>query len=776
MKADIHSYRRFILPVLIVLSLTTTISAAPASDRPAAPRAATVGTYDWLQFAFDPRHSGNNTREAALNPTNVNRLHRRFQVTLPSFADGAPAYLSSVNTASGLRDLVFVTTRAGHIIALDAHTGAQIWSQQYAAGSCRINNGTTICYTTSSPAIDPNRQFVYSYGLDGRVHKYAVGTGTETMTAGWPQVATLKGFDEKGSSAISIATAQDGTTYLYMAHGGYPGDAGDYQGHITAINLATGAQRVFNAACSNQTVHFVTTPGTPDCPSVQTAIWARPGVIYNPDTNKIYMVTGNGTFLPASHYWGDTVFSLNADGTGSNGDPLDTYTPTDYQNLDTADLDLGSTAPAILPVPANSSVQHLAVQGGKDAKLRLINLDNMSGQGGIGHTGGEVGPIINVPQGGQVLTMPAVWVNPADSSTWVFVTNGSGISGLQLQVDSITGAPSLTPRWNFASPGTSPIIANGILFYANSNLIRALRPTDGTQLWSDNQIGGIHWESPIVANGVLYITDNSNHLTAYSLTGENDRIGVFRPSDTTFYLRNTNTSGPADLTTTLGASTDLPVVGDWNGDGVDTVGVYRPGTGQFFLRDSNAQGAPIVYTLVLGSSGDVPIAGDWTASGHDSVGVFRPSNGLIFLRNTLTSGFADFTMVLGIPGDTPVAGDWNGDGVDSPGVFRPSNGTFYLTNQICNCGVTADYAVTFGVGTDLPMAGDWTISGRSGLGVFRPSNGLIFLKNVPITSGVADTTLVMGIANDKPIAGHWVAPGPIPPPANPLAPTFVPAR
>ena len=55
------------------------------------------------------------------------------------------------------------------------------------------------------------------------------------------------------------------------------------------------------------------------------------------------------------------------------------------------------------------------MQGGKDAKLRLLNLDDLSGQGGPGHTGGEIGPLVDVPQGGQVLTAPAVWINPGGS-------------------------------------------------------------------------------------------------------------------------------------------------------------------------------------------------------------------------------------------------------------------------------------------------------------------------------------------------------------------------
>src|SRR5207253_240547 len=130
----------------------------------------------------------------------------------------------------------------------------------------------------------------------------------------------------------------------------------------------------------------------------------------------------------------DTVFSLNPDGTGAGGNPLDAYTPTNFQSLQNLDADLGSTAPAILP--NRSKYPHLAVQGGKDGVLRLLNLDNLSGHqpAGPGFTGGAVFST-TVEQGGEILTMPAVWVNPADSSTWVFVANNSGLSALKLSVD-----------------------------------------------------------------------------------------------------------------------------------------------------------------------------------------------------------------------------------------------------------------------------------------------------------------------------------------------------
>ena len=58
--------------------------------------------------------------------------------------------------------------------------------------------------------------------------------------------------------------------------------------------------------CSNQAVHFVDSRVTsgPDCrPQTQSAIWARPGVVYNANNDRIYMTTGNGTFNPST-LWG----------------------------------------------------------------------------------------------------------------------------------------------------------------------------------------------------------------------------------------------------------------------------------------------------------------------------------------------------------------------------------------------------------------------------------------------------------------------------------------
>lgn len=498
------NHKFYLLPAILTLMLI------------AAPKSASA--YNWLQFNGDPQHSGSNTQEKLIDARSVKSLKLLFRIKLPGIADGSPVYLSSVKTRSGPKDLLFVTTREGHIIALDARSGSEIWKRSYPAGSCRINKGALPCYTTSSPAIDPDLEYVYSYGLDGCVHKLRVADGEETIGGGWPEPATLKPFDEKGSSALSIATARNGVSYLYVVSSGYLGDMGDYQGHLTAINLADGSQKVFNALCSNISLHFKERPERPDCPHLQAGIWARAGVLYSPDTDRIYIATGNGLFDPARFCWGDSVFSLNPDGTGSDGKPLDSYTPLNYQRLDVTDKDLGSTAPAVLPVRSSDGARNLLIQGGKDSKLRLLNPSNLSGKGGPGHTGGEIAPLLNLPQGGVILTAPALWVEPKDGNTWVFIANSRGICGLKLEVKE-GKPPMLEVAWKSSKGGTSPVVANGVLFYARSGKLRALDPATGKELWRNSRIGPIHWQSPVVVNGAVYISDEGGHLTAFSPGG-----------------------------------------------------------------------------------------------------------------------------------------------------------------------------------------------------------------------------------------------------------------
>jgi len=240
---------------------------------------------------------------------------------------------------------------------------------------------------------------------------------------------------------------------------------------------------------------------------------------------------------------------------------------------------------------------------------------------------------------------------------------------------------------------------------------------------------------------------NPGGVLVFHLKTDKDTVGVFRPSNGALYLRNSNTTGFADVAINYGLAGDYPVVGDWDGNGTDTIGVYRNGT--FLLRNSNSVGFANI-TVAFGAPGDQPIAGDWNNDGIDTIGVFRSSTATFLLRNTNTPGAPDLSFALGIPGDVGIAGDWNGDGTDTTGVFRPSNGVIFLKNT--NTSGIAEIALNYGLPGDQPVVGDWDNNGTTTIGIYR--NARFYLRNSN-TNGFANILVDLGNVGDMPIAGNW---------------------
>jgi len=508
---------------------------------------------DWLQFGYDMAHSGFNRDERSYPTQSGNRV--LYHYALPASAglvDSAPVYLGKVATASGTRNMLFLVSKNGTLLALDADSQSLkvLWSKQPLGIGLRTNGAA---------AIDPDRLHVYAFGLDGKVHKYQVGDGSEITGGGWPQISSLKPDQEKGAAGLAIATAQNGTSYLYSVVSGYIDDTNDYQGHITAINLATGAQAVFNAQCSNLTIHFVTNgilsgAGQNDCMRIgggNSGIWGRPGSLYDAGTNRVFITTGNGDFDPSNAKgngmdWGDSVLALHPDGTGAGGGmPLDSYTPTTYGSdspkagLEGYDADLGAVTLALIPSPPGTAAAylHLGVQAGKDGCLRLLNLANLSGAGGPAHVGGELQAInfhggVNCTtgqDGPEIKSQPAVWVNPADKSTWLYVTTDfDGMAAYKIALDG-SGKPSLSLKWTGHS-GTSPIVANGIVYITSDARLYAYDAVSGASMvgdsspWATTLFNDTHWQSPIVVNGRIFAVDGvsptaESQLWVYELDG-----------------------------------------------------------------------------------------------------------------------------------------------------------------------------------------------------------------------------------------------------------------
>jgi hypothetical protein len=172
------------------------------------------------------------------------------------------------------------------------------------------------------------------------------------------------------------------------------------------------------------------------------------------------------------------------------------------------------------------------------------------------------------------------------------------------------------------------------------------------------------------------------------------RTGIKGRGNLTWYLRHVEGAGQPDLIFDYGVPGDIPVAGDWTGNGVDTVGVVRGN--QWLLRTRNSAGQPDI-SFTFGQPGDIPVVGDWDGDGRDGIGVVRGTTWI--LRNTPTPGPPDHTFDFGDADSIPVVGDWDGDGISSPGRF--SDGTWQVTNRLTTA--QPDLTFEYGQAGDHPL-------------------------------------------------------------------------
>gem|GEM_PF-750451 len=231
-----------------------------------------------------------------------------------------------------------------------------------------------------------------------------------------------------------------------------------------------------------------------------------------------------------------------------------------------------------------------------------------------------------------------------------------------------------------------------------------------------------------------------------TMTSEIDTPGLFRPSASEWYF-NYDNAGWSEYSFDWGVSTDIPVAGDWDGDGNDEAGLFRPSTSTWYFNYDNAGSSE--YSFDWGLSTDIPVVGDWDGDGKDEAGLFRPSTGTWFF-NYDNAGSSEYSFVWGLGSDVPVAGDWDGDGTDEAGLFRPSTSTWFFNYD--NVG-SSEYSFVWGAGSDVPVAGDWDDDGKDEAGLFRPSTSTWFFNYD--NAGWSEYSFVWGTGSDKPIAGDW---------------------
>jgi hypothetical protein len=209
-----------------------------------------------------------------------------------------------------------------------------------------------------------------------------------------------------------------------------------------------------------------------------------------------------------------------------------------------------------------------------------------------------------------------------------------------------------------------------------------------------------------------------------------------------------------------GGPGDVPLMGDWNGNGVDTPGLYRPSSGSAYLTNQLPPPGGVGFadaslTFSFGMAGDQVFVGDWNGDRIDTLGIRR--GGKVYLTNTNATGIADMEFWFGVPADLAFGGDPDSDGRDSVFLYRPSSGFTYYTNSTPvgpNDLAPTHGTLSYGVPTDRLVIGDWDGDGTDTVGVFRPSETTVYLRNTN-TTGPAEVTYVFGEAPWQPLAGFW---------------------
>ena len=526
----------------------------------------------------DTNRSGLNDEEVTLTTSNVTAANfgKLFSCPVDGYVYGSPLILSNQTINGATHNVLYAATENDSVYAYDSDTcggGTPLWHVSLLQNGETPQTGAPIqpyLGVTSTPVIDPSTGTLYvvsvqesSSGSTFRLNALDVTTGAQKFGGPVTISASVAGTNSDSVNGIvTLTTSCIQRAALLLANGNvYIGFGGCHSGWLLAYNASTLSQvGVFNASPNLNGEGAYGGAG---------GIWmGGAGPVADIDGN-VYVTTGNGPWDGKSA-WGDSVLNFGSTPTaGANGtmQPIDYFTPYDYQFMDCDDADLA--AGGLLLIPGSTTL----IAGGKTGTMYLVDSAN------LGHESGNDSGAIQEQVWGAGLTaggtyqsscQDSIGINYANITEYEIFGSSAYFNGaVYLGVSPATStAPGGVRQFDFTnmlsaqsdssvyqsvgSYGTTPFISangtsDGIVWMIdqgnplqNANGVTptsaALIAFDASnypnELYSsttnsgDTPGYGIKFSSPVVANGKVYISTGTNLTTVSNPQGEIDVYGL----------------------------------------------------------------------------------------------------------------------------------------------------------------------------------------------------------------------------------------------------------
>jgi hypothetical protein len=178
------------------------------------------------------------------------------------------------------------------------------------------------------------------------------------------------------------------------------------------------------------------------------------------------------------------------------------------------------------------------------------------------------------------------------------------------------------------------------------------------------------------------------------------------------------------------AGEEIPLVGDFDGDGRDDVATFTRGeTADVYVAlatGSAFAGTGVKWHDWFAAGTEVPLVGDFDGDGRDDIATFtRGQAGDVYVALSTGSSFAGTAVKwhdwFAIGSEVPAVGDFNGDGLDDVATFtRGDAGDVYVATSTGSsfAGTAVKWHDWFAVGGEWPAVGDVDGDGRDDVVAF----------------------------------------------------------